>query len=128
MTGRFIAKNIRGHAKNVTWNLFDCTSPLITVAPVAPPVMEMEIITKMEVYAFPNPTGNWFNIKVKTPSSKDVEIRIVDQAGKVLQVVNGKPDNIFRVGESFITGIYFAEIRQGLEITRVKLVKMLNAQ
>ena len=122
MTGRFIAYYIDDHAKNVTWNSYDCIPH-----PAAPgnalSNTETELITKMEMQAYPNPTNNYFNLKLKTDGKEDVMIRIISVTGKVMQELKGAPYQIFRVGIGLLPGIYIAEMRQGNEMVMLKLVK-----
>ena len=120
MTGRFIAKTIHGHARNVTWNLFECNTPPLA-KPVVQANMETEAVTKMEVLVFPNPSENIFNLKLKTQSREDVMIKIFSASGEVVQKLKGTPGAIFRVGHGLLPGIYFAELIQGSEKIMVKM-------
>ena len=122
MTGRFIAYYIDGHAKNVTWKSFDCAAP--PVAPrIAPSNTETELITKMEMQAYPNPTSNYFSLRLKTDGQEDVTVRIISITGKVMQEMKGSPNQIYRVGDGLLPGFYIAEMKQGNEKVAVKLVK-----
>ena len=122
MTGRFIAKHINGFAKKVTWNSYDCAYP--PPAPITSIDMtEVEPVTKIEVLAYPNPTNNFFNLRLKTDGSEEVMIKVLAISGKVMQVLKGIPDQIFRIGEGLLPGIYIAELRQGKNKVTVKLIK-----
>ena len=122
MTGRFIAKYIDGHSGYVTWNGFNCASP-----PPAPPVtpvdIETKLITKIEALAYPNPSANWFNVKLNTDATDEVTVRVMSVTGQVMQELKGSPDQTFRVGDRLLPGFYIAEVRQGKEMVTVKLVK-----
>ena len=122
MTGRFIADYIDGHAKYVTWNSYDCANP--PPAQLNVPVdTEIQTITKIEAQAYPNPSANWFNVKLNTDATDEVTIRVISVTGQVMQELKGSPDQTFRVGDRLLPGFYIAELRQGKEIVTVKLVK-----
>ena len=50
-------------------------------------------------------------------------IRVLDVNGKTLFADKGLPNQSFRFGESFISGTYLVEIRQGEEVKTLKAVK-----
>ena len=77
----------------------------------------------MEMQAYPNPTHDYFNLKLKTDVKEEVMVRIISISGKVMQELKGSPNQIFRVGDGLIPGFYIAEMRQGEEKVTVKLVK-----
>ena len=122
MTGRFIAKHIDGDAKNVTWNNYDCANPP-PAQQVVPVDNEIQAITKIEAMAYPNPSANWFNVKLNTDGTDQVTIRVISVTGQVMQELKGSPDQTFRVGDRLLPGIYLAELRQGKETVTVKLLK-----
>ena len=51
-------------------------------------------------------------------------IRVLDISGKVLQELKGMPDQMFRIGEGLLPGIYMAMLWQGDEKVMVKLIKL----
>jgi hypothetical protein len=124
MTGRFIAKKVHSE-KNVTWNNFNCAAPPAPPTNPIDPVVTGEpgAITKVAAMAYPNPSENYFNIRLTDGSSEEVTIRVIDMSGKVMQVVTGSATQTFRVGDQLLPGTYIAEIFQGGTRTMVKLVK-----
>ena len=117
-----ISKYIDGHAGNVTWNGFNCASPP-PATPVTPVDIETKLITKIEALAYPNPSANWFNVKLNTDATDEVTVRVMSVTGQVMQELKGSPDQTFRVGDRLLPGFYIAEVRQGKEMVTVKLVK-----
>jgi hypothetical protein len=95
---------------------------LITNTNVNPKTMTTEV-TKLEVTAFPNPTENYFNVKVKSPNKETVEIRMYDMLGKVVQQDRGAPEKTYRFGDHVVGGIYFIEVRQGGQTAIIKVMK-----
>ncbi len=78
----------------------------------------------LDVSIFPNPTGKFFNVQVKTPKQESISIRVLDVNGKVAYSSKGMPEQVFRFGEQLVSGIYLVEIRQGEEVIALKAVKM----
>ena len=73
--------------------------------------------------AYPNPSANWFNVKLNTDGTDEVTVRVISVTGQVMQELKGSPDQTFRVGDRLLPGIYLAELRQGKETVTVKLLK-----
>ena len=72
-----------------------------------------------------NPASSHFDIVlVKWPGEK-IFINIMDQAGRLMQRLQvPKKNQSLRIGESYRSGIYFAEITNGTNKRTVKLVKL----
>jgi hypothetical protein len=108
-----------------------CTNVrLITEAPKPPEVkeikngkLEVEVATKLEVTAWPNPTEYYFNIKVKSPDKETVEIRMYDMTGKVVEQNRGAPEKTYRFGDHSMSGMYIIEVKQAGQIATIKVVK-----
>jgi parallel beta-helix repeat protein len=79
--------------------------------------------TKMQLTVFPNPTEDYFNLKVKTQSKEAVEIRVFDMLGKLVDVMRGSPEQTYRFGDHVTSGMYMVEVRQQGQIATVKVVK-----
>ena len=95
-------------------------SPLIMQPNVVD--LEQELTTLPRIW--PNPTGNYFNLRPASgvPDGK-VRIRIFDALGKVVFRTTGSALKDYRFGEYFFPGLYMVEISQGGKRTVVKLVK-----
>ena len=70
------------------------------------------IRTVLNMQAFPNPTENYFTVKVNSPTNETVEVRMVDVLGKVIQVERGAPGQSLRFGDNAAAGMYILEARQ----------------
>jgi PA domain/PKD-like domain/Secretion system C-terminal sorting domain/Proprotein convertase P-domain/HYR domain len=131
----------------ITWTVKDshgntstCTTVVTIVAttnPICtppPPITSVEPgvnkkYTEVEapgfsITAWPNPTVNYFNLKVNSAAKETVVIRMYDMAGKLVQVKNGAPGNIYIIGENVTSGMYIIEVSQGANKQKVKLVKL----
>jgi len=121
-------------------NISTCTTTVTVVAttnpicnPPIPPttLVEPGVIPKyteevpgLSITAWPNPSVNYFNLKVNSPVKETVLIRMYDMAGKLLQVKTGVPGNTYILGEHLGSGMYMIEVSQGANKQKVKLVKL----
>src|SRR6185436_8539169 len=55
--------------------------------------------SKLEVMAYPNPTENYFNVRVKSSGKETVELKMYDGLGKVIEQKRGAPDQTYRFGD-----------------------------
>ena len=69
-------------------------------------------LLNMEISAYPNPSQNYFNVKVNSPVKETVEIRMYDNLGKMVEIRRGAPDQVYRFGEGVAAGLYIIEARQ----------------
>ena len=90
---------------------------------VDPKTQALRVNTKLEITAYPNPTESYFNLKVKSTSAAEVQIKVFDISGKLLQVLKGSPDQTFRFGDRFIAGAYVVEVLQGEKQVTAKIIK-----
>jgi hypothetical protein len=66
-----------------------------------------------QVMATPNPSINRFAINIKSNSSEKVNIKVVDNMGRVIEVRRGlSPNATIYVGSKYRSGLYFVEIEQ----------------
>lgn len=77
----------------------------------------------MGVTAYPNPTQNYFNLKISSGSIESVQIKVFDMSGKLLTVMNGSVGETYRFGELYKSGTYVVEVRQGEQRVTTKVVK-----
>ena len=88
------------------------------------PKTEESLPPTMEVSIFPNPTGNVFNLNVKSASKDKIDIKVLDINGKIAYRAKGFPGQTFHFGEKLMTGTYLVEVRQGEEVKTLKAVKI----
>ena len=80
------------------------------------------IAGNLEVTVYPNPSMTWFNLKI-SGSAEEVQVRIFDMTGRMMQETKGTLQESLRIGDQLAKGTFIAEVRQGSEILRVKLIK-----
>jgi hypothetical protein len=80
-------------------------------------------VEDLKATAYPNPTQNYFNLKVSSSRNENVQIKVFDMAGKLLTVMNGSVGETYRFGERFTSGTYVVEVRQGDQRITTKVVK-----
>jgi Secretion system C-terminal sorting domain len=83
----------------------------------------LNLQTKMEITAYPNPSETFFNLKVSSPRNEDVVVKVFDMSGKLVQTLKGAPQQTFRFGEHVVNGMYVVEVWQAGEKVMTKVVK-----
>jgi hypothetical protein len=80
--------------------------------------------SEFNVRVYNNPTETYFQLVVESNSAEKITMRIFDVAGRTIEnnqtAYAGK---IIPIGSSYINGVYFAEIIQGVNRKIVKLIK-----
>jgi Secretion system C-terminal sorting domain/SprB repeat len=77
------------------------------------------------VSAFPNPSGSYFNIKIETSKDEKANLRVMDITGKLIEERKNLSSNqIERLGDRYINGVYLVEVIQGTNRKTIRLVKM----
>ncbi|MCS3797914.1 family 10 glycosylhydrolase [Niastella sp. OAS944] len=79
----------------------------------------------LTVKAFPNPSPGQFIIMTLSTSPKPISIAVTNNAGKLVESRNGLPaTGLFFLGNNYIPGIYYLEIKQGNSRETIKLIKL----
>jgi len=74
--------------------------------------------------ATPNPSSGQFTISIHSSSDDRVTLKMLDLAGRILEVKTGlSPNGTVQVAGTYRPGIYFAELIQGDKKVRLKLLK-----
>ncbi len=77
-----------------------------------------------EVKVFNNPSSNGFSIEFRSTNDERMGLRVLDMTGRVVeQKENLRAGQLYRIGDHYPTGVYFAEVTQGTQRKVVKLVK-----
>ncbi len=78
----------------------------------------------LNVTVMPNPTSNYFTLKLESKNLTPVNLRVVDAIGRV---VDNKPNqasnSTLQIGFNYGSGIYFAEFIQGNKRKVIQLIK-----
>jgi hypothetical protein len=72
----------------------------------------------------PNPSNNYFTLRVKASTQEALQIKVIDINGRSLFAAKGLPEQAFKFGESFAPGVYMIEVRQGEDVKTLKAVKI----
>jgi len=88
------------------------------------PATEVQVIAgKLEATAYPNPSQSYFNLQVKSSNTADVEIKVFDISGKLVDQLKGASYQTYKFGNKLVAGTYIVEVRQGTERVTTKVVK-----
>ena len=86
-----------------------------------------DVSTKnFEVVLSPNPTTSRFTLNVHSIKNEAAKLRVTDANGRVIYTANSLPEQPFSFGETFPTGLYLLEVRQGEKVKILKAVKIRN--
>jgi hypothetical protein len=78
----------------------------------------------LKITALPNPSRNYFTLKIQSTAKELLQVRVLDVSGKIVESRNGLGANTtFHIGNNFHAGIYLIEITQGKQQQILKLVK-----
>ncbi len=84
--------------------------------------LEMVSSEALKVVTYPNPFTNNFNLNVITTSSENVEMRLYDMMGRLIEQ-HQVESNTVEVGNSYPTGIYNVIVTQGKEMKTIRVIK-----
>jgi hypothetical protein len=124
MAGQFIGKEVHGHEKNTYWNGYNCNadnSVQSIISNVNPDITEIE--SGLQIKAFPNPSGTYFNLTTITDSKEELHVSMYNVVGLKVQEFKAMPGQIMKLGGHVVAGTYLIEVRQGNERVTVKVVK-----
>jgi Secretion system C-terminal sorting domain/Calx-beta domain len=79
----------------------------------------------LEVKALPNPSNDYFQLKITSNGKGSIHLRVTDMQGRVLE--DRKTENKMqqiRLGEKWRNGNYILELTQGDERKTIQLVKL----
>lgn len=80
---------------------------------------------KLAVQIMPNPSASNFTLLTQSAANGSITIRVFDALGKLIETKRGIAANgSLRIGHNYRSGVYYAEVAQGKQKLRVKLVKL----
>jgi hypothetical protein len=90
-----------------------------------PGIMENERMQGLVLQVFPNPSTGYFNLLLQSSNNTDrIQVKIMDLTGRTVDMRNNLQANeSVQMGGHLSPGIYFAEVSQGSEVRKVKLVR-----
>jgi hypothetical protein len=110
--------------------IFNLTDPIgpygktcsITVPGLARTIASGDVFNAV---AHPNPFNDFFNIEMTTSIGDEINIRVYDMTGRLLEnqnVIASKADSV-TVGGNFPSGIYNVVVSQGDEVKTLRVIK-----
>jgi len=88
-------------------------------------IEEVRPIETFNVSAYPNPSTSSFNIIVRSQNQfEKIYLRIMNVNGQIVEKRNDVvPGEIIKIGQKYISGMYFVQVIQGDKNETVKLIK-----
>ena len=97
--------------------------PRATVA-VNEPVVEINLNETLELVSWPNPSDDYFYLKLKSKNTVDkINIQVFDLNGRLVSFKTGEPNKEYQIGASLQSGLYFVNVVQANTSKQIKLVK-----
>lgn len=79
----------------------------------------------LTVTVSPNPSANYFTIRITSTSNTNVQMRVMDSRGRVIESRHSIGANsTLQAGHAYASGTYFAEFTQGTNRKVVQLIKI----
>ena len=75
------------------------------------------------IKAWPNPAERFFTLHVTGSGSENVVIKVYDISGRQVYITNGSANHDYRFGDTFVSGAYIVEVRQGDKRSQLKIIK-----
>ncbi len=89
---------------------------------------EGEITVSEEAFTVtvsPNPSANYFTLKMVSKSDLPISLKVMDANGRVIDAKsNVRANSTIQIGQSYISGKYYAEMIQGTSRKVVQLIKV----
>ena len=74
---------------------------------------------------YPNPSSNYFNLRLSSVSNESVKITVVDAMGRVIEQRNNiQANTTIQLGGGYQSGTYFVEVIQGNDRVVVRMAKV----
>ncbi|MCF6130494.1 T9SS type A sorting domain-containing protein, partial [Flavobacterium sp. AS60] len=104
----------------IGWDVAPCPA-----RPAASSKNESVMISGLSVKAYPNPFANNFKIDVKTSNVNDLNVKVYDMLGRLLQTDNVKVTDVetFEIGSNYPVGVYNVIVTQGTEVKTQRVIK-----
>ena len=104
----------------------DC--PLDIIVPDFPifKIVNSTIVkTLFDVLAYPNPSSTNFNLDITTSSAKNVEVKVYDMIGKLINKMEVSPSKVagLQIGDRYPSGVYNVIVSQGTEVKTLRVIK-----
>ena len=91
------------------------------IKPTEVPIVEIEPLT---LKAYPNPSTNYFTMKLQSRINEKVQLKVFDASGRPVYLTEGSSNQTYRFGDNFTSGTYFLNVIQGEKQQVLKLIKL----
>ncbi len=88
------------------------------------PVVNQTAETDLEISLTPNPSSNSFVLMVKSTSNETIMVRVLDNYGRMVNLLKAISHQVLKFGSDLKRGVYFIEVIQGDNKKVVKGLKM----
>jgi hypothetical protein len=88
-------------------------------------VNELDVVAVFEAVAYPNPFENYFSLDVKTTSDANIQIKVYDMIGKLLENKMATPSEVqnLTIGSEYPSGIYSIIVTQESNNKILRIIK-----
>jgi hypothetical protein len=101
-----------------------CTNCPRTITATTGEVDKTAVINPFDVKAFPNPSGDEFNVYLEGANNEKVSLTVYDALGREIRKFEKESGNIpIHFGRDLKGGIYILEVKQGSNRKTIKLIK-----
>ena len=112
-------------ATNGTGNSVTKSLTVKRIACTTPAPRFSDVTEKFSVVAFPNPSSTNFNLNITTSSAKNVEVKVYDMIGKLINKMEVSPSKVagLQIGDRYPSGVYNVTVSQGTEVKTLRVIK-----
>ena len=89
-------------------------------------VIETSLVSdSLKIKVYPNPYTDNFKLDVKTANTQDLQVRVYDLLGRLMETNNVKMMDIetFAIGNNYPAGVYNVIVTQGTEVKTQRVIK-----
>jgi hypothetical protein len=86
--------------------------------------LNQPIVEALTMKAFPNPSTQFFTLKLQSRLNEKVQLKVVDLLGRPIYSTQGSSNQTFRFGDGFASGSYLLQVTQGDKKQTLKLIKL----
>lgn len=80
--------------------------------------------TKLDASLYPNPSTDFFTLKLVSNSVEPIQVKIISVNGKVVSLIKALSNQQIRFGSDLASGVYLVDVQQGETRLTLKAVKI----
>jgi len=87
--------------------------------------VELEVVNMFEALAYPNPFAENFKLDVKTNSEQEIQVRVYDMIGKLVEdkMINASDIQNFELGNHYPSGVYNVIVSQESNTKTLRVIR-----